>query len=72
MDDLKRAEASDLTLKSRGAAIGNQSQSLGEMEAKLKADPKLFAFYTKHALSADDAVVMPFVLMSAGVAAAYP
>lgn len=70
MNDIKGAH--DPSLQKQASAIGDSSQSLGEMEAKLKGNAKLWAFYAKHGLSPDDAVVMPFVIMSAGVAAQYP
>jgi hypothetical protein len=42
------------------------------MEAKLSAMPDAMALYRKHGLSAHDAVVMPLVLMDAGMAVQYP
>jgi hypothetical protein len=42
------------------------------MESRLNAMPQAAAIYKKHGLTAHDAVVMPFVLMDAGMAVAYP
>ncbi len=79
MDKVKGLEAAMADSKKAGPAIaeeaksiGNDSQSLTEMKTKLAAHPDLLAIYSKHGLSADDAVLMPFVLMSAGMAAQYP
>jgi len=72
MDDVRRAENSDPSLAARSSDVGDSSKSLAEMEARLKSIPQLYAIYTRHGLNADDAVLMPLVLMSAGVAAEYP
>ncbi len=52
--------------------VGDDSKSIAEMEAKLSANAPAMALYRKHGLSAHDVVVMPFVLMDAGMAAQYP
>lgn len=52
--------------------IGNDSKSVTDMEAKLNAMPQVMAVYRKHGLSAHDVAVMPFALMDAGMAVAYP
>lgn len=52
--------------------IGNDSKSIADMEAKLNAMPEAMAIYKKHGLSAHDVAVMPFALMDAGMAVAYP
>ena len=53
-------------------SVGDDSKSIAEMEAKLSANGPAMALYRKHGLSAHDVVVMPFVLMDAGMAAQYP
>lgn len=53
-------------------SVGDDSKSIAEMEAKVNAMPPLAALYKKHGLSAHDAVVMPFVLMDAGMCVLYP
>jgi hypothetical protein len=53
-------------------SVGDDSKSIAEMEAKLSANAPAMALYRKHGLSAHDVVVMPFVLMDAGMAVQYP
>lgn len=53
-------------------SVGDDSKSIAEMEGKVNANPQLAALYKKHGLSAHDAVVMPFVLMDAGMCVLYP
>jgi hypothetical protein len=79
MDKVKGLQAAMADSEKAGPAvaeeaksIGNDAQSLTEMKTKLAAHPTLLAIYSKHGLTADDAVLMPFVLMSAGIAAQYP
>ncbi|MBV9572032.1 MAG: hypothetical protein JO056_12395 [Alphaproteobacteria bacterium] len=77
MDRVNAMQAAmDDAKKSAGTAhlqhIGDNSQSVAEMEAKLSADPQAVALFRKHGLSVHDVVVMPFVLMDAGMAAQYP
>lgn len=52
--------------------VGDDSKSIAQMEAKLSANAPAMALYRKHGLSAHDVVVMPFVLMDAGMAVQYP
>ena len=68
MDEGKKNAALMKSLKS----VGDDSKSIAEMEAKLSANGPAMALYRKHGLSAHDVVVMPFVLMDAGMAAQYP
>jgi Flp pilus assembly protein TadG len=72
MDDFNRAAASDPGLRQQSKDTGDNSKSVAEMEAKIKASPRMYAIYQKHGLTAEDAVVMPFVLMDAGMAVQYP
>jgi len=72
MDDFNAAAKADPALKKQSSDIGDQAKSFAEMEAKIKANPRMMGIYGKHGLKADDAVLMPFVLMNAGVAVAYP
>ena len=51
---------------------GDDAKSIAQMEAKLSALPQAVTIYRKHGLTAHDAVVMPLVLMDAGVAVSYP
>ena len=79
MDKVKGLDAAMADCEKAGPAvaeeaksIGSDSQSLTEMKTKLAAHPTILAIYSKHGLTADDAVLLPFVLMSAGIAAQYP
>jgi hypothetical protein len=69
---IAEAEKAGPALDANPKDIGNDSKDFAEMKAKLQAHPKLFALFTSHGLTADDTVLMPFVLMSAGIAAQYP
>ena len=68
MDEGKKDAALMKSMKS----VGDDSKSIAEMEAKLSANAPAMALYRKHGLSAHDVVVMPFVLMDAGMAVQYP
>jgi hypothetical protein len=68
MDESRANAALTKSLKS----VGDDSKSIAEMEAKLSANAPAMALYRKHGLSAHDVVVMPFVLMDAGMAVQYP
>ena len=68
MDDAKK----NIPASKRMQGVGNDSKTLAEMEARLNAMPEVVALYRRHGLTVHDAVVMPFVLMDAGVAVAYP
>ncbi len=72
MTEVAQAEKSDPSFRARMDNTDNDSKTIAETEAKLKSYPRYFAFFTKHGLNADDVVLMPLVLMSAGVAAEYP
>ena len=68
MDDAKKVPA----LMEKQKSAGDDAKSIAEMEARVNAMPQAIAIYRKHGLSAHDAVVMPFVLMDAGMAVSYP
>jgi hypothetical protein len=68
MDDAKKVPA----LMAKQKDVGDDAKSIAEMETRLNSMPQAVAIYRKHGLSAHDAVVMPFVLMDAGVAVSYP
>jgi hypothetical protein len=59
-------------LRAQGRSPDKDAQSLAEMETKLKAVAPLYAIYQKHGLTAEDAVVMPFVLLFSGMIVQYP
>lgn len=66
MDDAKKAGKRDLH------SVGDNANSIAEMEGKLKAMPDAMAIFSRHGLSAHDVVVMPLALMDAGMCVAYP
>jgi len=68
MDEAKKMPA--MAGKMRGT--GSDAKTIAEMEARIAAMPQAMALYRKHGLSAHDAVVMPFVLMDAGMCVLYP
>lgn len=68
MDEAKSNAATMEQLKS----VGDDSKTIAQMEAKLSANAQAMALYRRHGLSAHDVVVMPLVLMDAGMAVAYP
>ena len=72
MDDYKAAAAKDPSLKSQTKDIGNEAQSVAQMEAKFQTNARLMAIYSRRGITAADAVLMPLTLMSASVAAQYP
>jgi|SRR6185436_15758852 len=47
-------------------------ESLAELKAKLSRHPRLFAFFQRQNLTPDDVILIPFVLINAGVAVAVP
>jgi hypothetical protein len=67
MDDAKKSGMDKKMTNSN-----DNSQSLGEMEARVKAMPGAMAMFAKHGLTAHDVVVMPLALMDAGMCVAYP
>jgi hypothetical protein len=70
--DLKKAEAANPVLTQQVKAASDSSKSVAEMIARMNAIPQLMAIYKAHGLSATDGVLMPFVLMYAGMVVAYP
>lgn len=76
MDKVNAMQAAmDEAKKMPGASqsgSGSGAKTVAQMEARLNAMPQTMAIYRKHGLTAHDAVVMPFVLMDAGMAVAYP
>jgi len=66
------AKPTQQKMTEQGRGIDRNAHSLTEMEANLKAIPPLYVAYTRHGLTAEDAVLMLFVLMDAGMVAAYP
>ncbi len=67
MDDAKKSG-----MDKKMQSSGDNAQSLGQMEANVKAMPGAMAIFAKHGLSAHDVVVMPLALMDAGMCVAYP
>ena len=67
MDDAKK---SGMENKMKG--VGDNAQSLAQMETNVKAMPGAMAIFAKHGLTAHDVVVMPLALMDAGMCVAYP
>jgi hypothetical protein len=59
-------------MQAQAKAVGDSSKSIAEMEAKVQGNAQLMAVYSHHGLNAADAVVMPFVLMYAGMCVQYP
>jgi len=72
MDDFKKMERSDPSLEKQAHGMGDDSKSIAEMEAKVGSNPKMMAVYKAHGLTPADAVIMPFVLMYAGMIVQYP
>lgn len=72
LNDFQKLAKKDPSLDAQGHGIGDNSKSIAEMEARISANSKIMSVYRAHGLSAADAVVMPFVLMYAGMAVEYP
>jgi hypothetical protein len=72
LDDFRKMEKSDPSLEKQAHSAGDDSKSIAEMEAKVASNPKMMAVYRAHGLSPADAVIMPFVLMYAGMIVQYP
>ncbi|HWA30397.1 MAG TPA: hypothetical protein VG867_04840 [Rhizomicrobium sp.] len=72
LDDFKKMEKADPSLEKQANHMGDDSKSIAEMEAKVASNPKMMAVYRAHGLTPADAVVMPFVLMYAGMIVEYP
>lgn len=70
--DAAMADAKKSGMSDRLHAVGDNANSLAEMEAKLKAVPGAVAIFAKHGLNPHDATLMPFVLMDAGMCVLYP
>jgi hypothetical protein len=51
---------------------GEDGTSLAQPRAKLTRHPKIFAFFQRQNLTQDDAVLIPLVMTTAGVALAVP
>src|ERR1700742_12214 len=67
MDDAKKSGMND-----KMKNIGDNAQSLAQMEANVKAMPGAMAIFARHGLSPHDVVAMPLALMDAGMCVAYP
>ncbi|HWA91516.1 MAG TPA: hypothetical protein VG889_15875 [Rhizomicrobium sp.] len=65
-------EAQKSGMENKMHGVGDDSKSLAEMEAKLKAMPGAMAIFARHGITAHDVAVMPFVLMDAGMCVLYP
>jgi hypothetical protein len=72
LDDFHKMAKADPSLEKQAHNVGDTSQSIAELEAKIAANPKMMAVYRAHGLSPADAVLMPFVLMYAGMIVEYP
>lgn len=72
LDDFQKMSKSDPSLNKEAHNVGDSSKTIAEMEAKIAANPKMMAVYRAHGLSPADAVLMPFVLMYAGMIVEYP
>jgi hypothetical protein len=72
LDDFQKLSKSDPALNKQAHNVGDTSKSIAEMEAKVASNPKMMAVYRAHGLTPADAVLMPFVLMYAGMIVEYP
>jgi hypothetical protein len=72
LDDFQKLSKSDPSLDKEARNVSDTSKSIAEMEAKVASSPKMMAVYRAHGLSPADTVLMPFVLMYAGMIAEYP
>jgi len=72
LDDFQKMSKSDPSLNKEAHNVGDSSKTIAEMEAKIASNPKMMAVYRAHGLSPADAVLMPFVLMYAGMIVEYP
>ena len=63
---------SDAALKAETETMAKDVTSLSGMAAKIGAAPHVLAFFTKHGLTAEDAVFIPVVMGSAKMAAGNP
>jgi len=62
----------DAALKAETEAMARDVTSLSGMAAKIAAAPHVLAFFTKHGLTAEDAVFIPVVMGTAKMAAGNP
>lgn len=72
LGDFQKLAKTDPAAAKQASHMGDDSKSIAEMEAKVASNPKMMAVYRAHGLTAADAVVMPFVLMYAGMIVQYP
>ena len=72
LDDFRKMQNADPSLEKQANHMGADSKSIAEMESKVASNPKMMAVYRAHGLTAADAVIMPFVLMYAGMIVEYP
>jgi hypothetical protein len=72
IDDMKQLAKTDPAFAKLANSDNDDAKNFSEMEARFNANPKLVAILKRHGLRASDMVLAPIVLMSAGVAAAYP
>jgi hypothetical protein len=70
---LNAAIAKDASLRKEAeAAASENSKNLADEFAKLGRHPRVFAFYQKLGLSAQDAILIPLTLLDACMAVQYP
>jgi hypothetical protein len=70
---LAMAMSSDDALAEDFAKMDNEpGDSVAEIRAKIARHPRIFAFFQRQMLSADDSVLLPLALTFAGIAAASP
>ena len=70
---LAMAKNSDPAIAQEYEAMdGEDGTSLAQLRAKLARHPRIFAFFQRQNLTADDAILIPLVISFAGVAMAVP
>ena len=70
---LAAARKTDRTVAADLQSMKEQdTETVAEARAALKARPRVLGFFQKAGLSLDDAVLIPRVLIAAGIAAEYP
>ena len=73
LDALAMAKSSDPAIGTEYQQMEREpDESITQARAKLARHPRIFAFYQRQNLTADDTVLIPFVLMAAGLAVAVP
>jgi hypothetical protein len=65
-------EAKKTGMDKKMNGVGDNAQSLAQMEANVKAMPGAMALFAKHGLTPHDVVAMPLALLDAGMCVAYP